>query len=92
MSFDSLTRIRKEATMFSMCDYSFFGFARMKCGLCKVEVALYDAEICWYCGGPLCDECWEQYGHCGHAEADLFDESTRKANEAARKANETGRK
>jgi len=38
------------------------------CGCCKKPVS--DPEYCWYCDGPLCSECWEAKGHCGHPEAD----------------------
>jgi len=30
----------------------------------------YDPETCWFCSGPLCNACWDTFGHCGHAQAD----------------------
>lgn len=27
-------------------------------------------EYCWWCLEPLCEKCWETFGHCGHAEAE----------------------
>lgn len=40
----------------------------MKCGRCSVEVDR--PERCWWCGGALCASCWDEIGHCGHADAD----------------------
>ena len=39
------------------------------CGQCGSAVRPEVAEHCWFCGGPLCGDCWEAIGHCGHAEA-----------------------
>ena len=50
------------------------------CRHCKKEIEQVEPEICWYCGRPLCGECWEIYGHCGHPEADLINEKQRKVN------------
>lgn len=44
------------------------------CGRCGIEVSVNDAEVCWYCTGYLCGNCWETYGQCGHAEAVKFEE------------------
>lgn len=44
----------------------------------------HDPEVCWYCSGPLCVECWDKYGHCGHSEADRANEAAR-AQDAHRK-------
>jgi uncharacterized CHY-type Zn-finger protein len=52
-----------------------------RCGRCKKEISSVDAETCWYCIEDLCPGCWDEYGHCGHPEAD-------KANEEARKVNQ----
>ena len=41
-----------------------------RCGRCGAWVTDEDREFCWYCQGPLCLECWEEHGHCGHASAD----------------------
>lgn len=35
--------------------------------------------VCWYCCEPLCSECWEELGHCGHPEAERANELTRAA-------------
>lgn len=45
------------------------------CGRCKKPVP--DTEICWFCQGDLCGECWEEHGHCGHEEADRFNAASR---------------
>lgn len=42
----------------------------MKCGRCGVKVNADTCEVCWYCHGALCVECWEEQGHCGHEEAE----------------------
>lgn len=47
------------------------------CGRCQRPVAKSVAEACWFCSGPLCGECWEQYGHCGHPEAYRIDAKIR---------------
>lgn len=39
------------------------------CNRCGEPVD-YQPEVCWLCFGPLCSECWEQLGHCGHPRAD----------------------
>lgn len=39
--------------------------------------AFYDdtePDVCWYCQDFLCGDCWEDYGHCGHPEADAQNE------------------
>ena len=40
------------------------------CGRCGRDVVAAMAETCWYCIEDLCSDCWDEYGHCGHAEAD----------------------
>lgn len=40
------------------------------CGRCSKMVILGEAESCWWCLKPLCSECWDKYGHCGHHEAE----------------------
>lgn len=40
----------------------------MKCGGCGAPVTAA-ADICWYCNAPLCWDCFEEVGHCGHPEA-----------------------
>lgn len=37
------------------------------CGSCGVDAT--NSELCWYCHGWLCSDCWERVGHCGHPEA-----------------------
>ncbi len=51
------------------------------CKRCSKRIVAGEEETCWFCLSPLCFECWNIYGHCGHPEAD-------KANEAARKHHE----
>ena len=46
----------------------------MECGRCKKEVTGESGEVCWYCVSWLCYDCWEDYGHCGHLEADKANE------------------
>jgi len=48
------------------------------CGRCGTPVNVKDAETCFYCLGLLCKNCWDNFGHCGHPEAD---EINRKARE-----------
>lgn len=49
-----------------------------ECGRCGKPIwDLDDAETCWWCTGPLCYECWEEYGHCGHPEAEAMNEYAR---------------
>ena len=50
----------------------------LKCGRCGCEIEFGEEEICWWCRGSLCVDCWEKFGHCGHREAD---EVNRKARE-----------
>lgn len=40
-------------------------------------VTVGDEEYCWFCGGELCYDCWEDIGHCGHVEAVEQDECAR---------------
>jgi len=44
------------------------------CGCCGVFIPSGRDELCWYCEGPLCADCWELEGHCGHPEADALNE------------------
>ena len=41
-----------------------------ECNRC--EKPIDETEACWWCLSPLCPECWDQYGHCGHPEADEY--------------------
>ncbi len=40
------------------------------CRRCKKPIEIDEAELCWYCHGSLCADCWESVGHCGHPEAE----------------------
>jgi hypothetical protein len=51
------------------------------CNRCGLEVT--DPEVCWWCYAPLCAECWDEYGHCGHPEADAENERARERREEA---------
>lgn len=44
----------------------------MPCARCAAVIPPGQEELCWYCLSPLCGACWEQWGHCGHAEADAL--------------------
>lgn len=49
--------------------------APVECGRCENMTIAH--EVCWYCQGPLCDDCWDGHGHCGHPEADAMNEIAR---------------
>lgn len=49
----------------------------MNCGRCEVAVSDETAEWCWWCVGPLCSQCWETVGHCGHPEADTVNRASK---------------
>lgn len=36
------------------------------CGRCRKQIPHGEEEACWYCGHPLCGDCWDEYGECGH--------------------------
>ena len=44
------------------------------CGRCGKSIPADEDEACWFCMGALCYRCWDQYGHCGHPEADKINE------------------
>jgi len=48
------------------------------CGRCHKSILEKEAECCWWCTNWLCFECWDEYGHCGHSEADKINEEARK--------------
>jgi hypothetical protein len=50
------------------------------CRRCRKEAG-YDPDVCWYCLEPLCEECWDKYGHCGHPEAEAINEKARQVNQ-----------
>jgi len=45
------------------------------CGRCGGAIPPGRDELCWFCEGPLCVDCWEDSGHCGHPEADALSEA-----------------
>ncbi len=51
-----------------------------ECGRCN-RTTDESPEFCWYCTGPLCSFCWEEFGHCGHEGADLLNQKARRPNE-----------
>jgi hypothetical protein len=51
--------------------------ALVNCGKCQKAVTEQEAEVCWWCDGPLCYECWDRDGHCGHQEADTVNRQVR---------------
>jgi len=52
-----------------------------ECGRCGTPVTHDEAEYCWYCMGWLCADCWNEFGHCGHPEADRINEEARRIHE-----------
>jgi hypothetical protein len=41
------------------------------CGRCARELhGLDDEELCLFCEGLLCVDCWESWGYCPHPGAD----------------------
>lgn len=64
-----------------MFDHPAVEFVKQPCGRCGKIVTRYEAEVCWYCMRPLCWECWDEYGHCGHKEADAINEKARQVNQ-----------
>lgn len=47
------------------------------CNCCKRKITIEEAEACWYCIADLCYECWDEFGHCGHIEAERMNEIAR---------------
>ena len=52
----------------------------MKCNRCDSEIDDGADESCWFCLAPLCFECWDSVGHCGHTRADTMNNATREFN------------
>lgn len=56
-------------------------WTKAPCSRCGVELwnadGFDESQSCWYCEGPLCVECWEEFSECGHAEADAANEYAR---------------
>lgn len=48
-----------------------------KCGRCGKSMEAGVEEGCWWCGEELCADCWEEYGHCGHLEANQANQRAR---------------
>lgn len=44
----------------------------MLCHRCDGLILPGQHERCWWCTGVLCGPCWEETGHCGHAEAEAL--------------------
>lgn len=59
-----------------------------RCGACGLRLAppAREPEACWWCNGDLCYACWDEIGHCGHAEAEAVNERMRHAGPAERAA------
>lgn len=49
----------------------------VKCGRCSRRVREVKAETCWWCTEPLCYDCWDRHGHCGHPEAEEMNRKAR---------------
>ena len=58
--------------------------AQCACGRCQQPIKVAEAEICWYCLRYLCYECWDEFGHCGHPEAEAINDRARKQHEGQR--------
>ena len=52
------------------------------CGRCATTIPAGDEEFCWYCHHALCYECWDEYGHCGHARADEINAAAERPEQA----------
>lgn len=49
----------------------------MICTHCLTLILPGHEERCWWCTAPLCVDCWEVLGHCGHQEAEALNASIR---------------
>ena len=47
----------------------------MKCGRCSADVGA-PTFYCWTCERPLCHNCGNQFGHCGHSLGGRVDEES----------------
>ena len=52
------------------------------CGRCHIALTPDLAELCWFCSRYLCGDCWDTFGHCGHAKADALNAQIRAHMEA----------
>lgn len=50
---------------------TWYGSELTHCSRCGKSIPVDDAEVCWYCQGELCIDCWGRIGHCGHPEAHM---------------------
>lgn len=60
------------------------GVVVTQCGRCEKDIDETVAESCWLCDGDLCYECWEEFGHCGHRDADLMNRLARSTDQEGR--------
>jgi hypothetical protein len=51
------------------------------CNRCRKQIQDGHEENCWFCFRPLCVDCWETVGHCGHERAEEINEMARKAHQ-----------
>ena len=65
------------ASILDRIQYELSQLATVACGRCKAKIIVKNAETCWYCTGWLCADCWDEYGHCGHLEAERVNELAR---------------
>jgi hypothetical protein len=55
-----------------------YGCKPYTCNRCgKIFYDDIDPDVCWYCQSDLCENCWEEYGHCGHPKAERQNELAR---------------
>ena len=50
----------------------------LKCNRCGMPIEPGKDESCWWCIEALCYSCWDEFGHCGHTEADEWNERARR--------------
>lgn len=49
---------------------------KRKCNRCGAPVD-DGTKHCWFCHGVLCQQCWTEFGHCGHPLADQMEAAAR---------------
>ena len=54
------------------------------CGRCAREIQPGAGELCFFCEGPICEPCWEEFGWCPHPGADDWQAKLRDAPPAER--------
>ena len=57
---------------------------KIPCGKCGELIDQEKAESCFYCLAYLCYICWDEFGHCGHPEADAMNEHARSIQQPTR--------